>query len=331
MVALPQAPQAAPAPRPVVIPVREPRARNFFAALFAVLATGLIASSVLLGWIDRTVLPTATFVSTAGPAIDDPAIAGPMQAQLSAEVLAQLTPVVAGTTTNTALDFDANAFSATVSQAAAGAVASPVAQASFDAALTATHERSIALARGAQTPAAADEGTTLTVDLSPLAVITRDQVALAGYPSVAGATFPVTPFVVTSTASAAEGGDIVRFAETWGWPAFGLGLLAAVLAYLLSTRKGRLTLLFGADLLVAAGVLWVTARLVGNVAGERGLTLTDQEALAALYAPFGRSLQSNAVLTAVIGGVVIVTAIIILSVQAQSDRRVRSSQPRAGA
>jgi multisubunit Na+/H+ antiporter MnhC subunit len=333
MVALP-----APAPPPVatsvpprvVIAVREPRARNFFAALFAVLATALIASSVLLGWVDRTVLPTESFVRTGGPAITDPAIAGPLQAQLSAEVLAQLTPLVAGTSTTSTLEFDANAFNSTVSQAAAVVVASPVARASWDAALTTTHTRSVELARGAAPAQGEIVGTTLSVDLVPLAIATRDQVALAGYPSVAGAEFPVTPFVITATSSASQANEVVRIVDRWAWPAFALGLLAAAIAYLLSTRKGRLTLLLGADLLVAAAVLWVTAQLVGNVAGERGLTPQDQDALAALYAPFGNSLQQNAVFTALVGGVFIVAAVIVLSVQAQSDRRVRSSRPAPG-
>jgi hypothetical protein len=314
----------------VVIPVQEPRVSNFFAALFAVVATALIATSAFLGWIDRTVIPTEAFVKTGAVTITDPAIAGPMQAQLSAEVLTQLTPLVNDTGTTSTVAFDAAAFDATVTQAAAAAVASPVARASWEAGLTATHARSVALARGAEPTVTEIDGTSLVIDLGPLAALTRDQVALAGYPSVAGAEFAVAPYVVSSSSSAVEAADLVNWADSWAWAAFGLGLLAAAVAYLLSTRKGRLTLLLGADLLVAAGVLWVTAKLVGNVAGDRGLTPADQEALAALYAPFGRSLQENAVLTALIGGVVIVTAIIILSVQAQSDRRVRSSQPNPG-
>jgi multisubunit Na+/H+ antiporter MnhC subunit len=328
MVAIPRpAPVVMPArPAPVVIPTGEPRARNFFAALFAVVATALIATSVLLGWIDRTVVPTASFVATGGPSITDPAIADPLQAQLNAEVLAQLTPLVAGTSVTTTAPFDAQAFNTAVTQASTAAVASPIARASWDAALTATHSRAIALARGAEPTPTEIDGTSLAVDLGPLAAATRDQVALAGYPSVAGAQFPVAPFVVNSSSSAVEGADVVRLAETWGWLAFALGLVAAAAAFLLSTRKGRLTLLLGADLMVAAGLLWVTAKLVGNVAGDRGLTPADQDALAALYAPFEASLQQNAVFTAIIGGICIVTAVTILAVQAQSDRRVRSSR-----
>lgn len=328
VIAQPVRPPAAPAP--VVIPVGEPALRNFFAALLAVVATALIATSVFLGWIDRTILPTPAFTNTGASAITDPAVADPLQNQLSAEVVAQLTPIVSGTATSSTLEFDAAAFATTVDQAATAAVASPVARASWEAALARTHERSLALARGAEPILAEIDGTTLAVDLGPLAVVTREQVALAGYPSVAGVEFVVNPFVVQSSSSAVEAADLVRLADTWVWIAFVLGLIAAACAFLLSTRKGRLTLLLGADLAVAGGVLWVTATLVGNVAGERGLTPTDQEALAALYAPFGASLQQSAVLTAAIGGICVVTAVIILSVQAQSERRVRSSRPNAG-
>lgn len=342
MVSLPRPmPPAAPAvvPNPIAVadptapPQRstrptepaEPRLRNVLAALLAVVATGLIASSVLLGWVDRTVLPTPSFVKTGGPVITDPAVAVPLQQQLTEQVGAQLTSIVTTTGDSASAPFDAGAFNTAVAQAAEAAVASPVARASWDAALRATHVRSLDLARGAEPTPDELDGTAIVVDLGPLAAATRDQVALAGFPSVAGAQFGVAPYAITSSSSAVEASDGIRIADQWGWPLFLLGLLAAAAAYTSSTRKGRLTLLLGADLLVAAGALWVTARLVGNVAGDRGVTPDDQAALAALYAPFGRSLQQEATLTAVIGGILVIAAIIVLSVQGSSERRVRSS------
>lgn len=323
----PRAPTAArPAPRPAAPPAPpRGRFRNALAALLAVVATACLATAAVLSWTSTALFTPDGFAAVASDGVDDPALVAATNAIL---VTALAEPLGAAIAASTAVaPTTGPGFEDALNSAAATAASSPEALQAWTDALRTTQVRVEDLLDGAEPSEPEITTTTVTVDLTAAAAAARDQLAQSGFPAVGGVPVGLANRTVTADASAYDWGDL-RDASA-AWPGFlAAGLALTTVAFLLSTRKPRLTLLLGADLLTAAALVWLFARLAGSVAGDRGATAADQELLAALAQPYVQSLSGRAVGIAVIGGLVLLIALVLLSVGSHRRRDVASSSDR---
>jgi hypothetical protein len=301
----------------------QPRARNALAALLAIVAAAAIAVSAGLAWVHGQVLDGPRFVANAAPAATDPATTQVVASLLVQDVGGALRPVVEAPRDDGSLP-DTQAFELSLDTAAAEAAISPQWVALWSQGWATYAERTRALLGGAPPTQQELDGTTVTFALAPLADQVRDQVALAGYPEVAGLPVSTQPLTLRTTSTLAdEVSPLTSWPERW-WLVLLLGLVSAGSAYAVSTRRGRLSLLLGADLIAGGAAIWLLATLAGGVAGERGLDESSRSILSATYQPFGELLARDGVITGVVGAFVMVLGLVAIVAARQQDRRVRS-------
>jgi hypothetical protein len=329
-------PVAAPPPAPASIPAapapvaarpttRAPRqqGRNALAAVLAIVAAGAIAASVVLAWVDGQILNGPRFVTTSAPAATDPATTTIVSGLLVDGVGATLRPIVEAPREDGTIA-DVTAFEAALEAAAGQAATSQEWVALWGQGWAAQVARTQALLDGAPPTQAELDGTAVTFALDPLAVLVRDQVALAGFPEVAGQPVATPPLTVRTTSTLADELDTVAAWDGRWWLVLLGGVVAAAAAFAASTRRERLALLLGADLIVGGAAVWLFATLAGDVAGERGLDESSRTILSATYVPFGDLLARNGVITALVGaGVLVLGVVAVVAIRSQ-QRRVRS-------
>jgi hypothetical protein len=305
------------------VPAPRQRGRNALAALLAIVAAGAIAASVVLAWVDGQILNGPRFVATSTPAATDPATTTIVANELVAGVGETLRPIVEAPREDGTIA-DITAFEAALEAAAGQAAASPEWVTLWSQGWAAQVERTRALLDGAPPTQAELDGTSVTFVLDPLAVLVRDQVALAGFPEVAGQPVATPALTIRTTSTLADELDTVADWDGRWWLVLLGGVAAAAAAFAASTRRDRLALLLGADLIVGGAAVWLFATLAGDVAGERGLDESSRSILAATYVPFGELLARNGVITALVGaGVVVVGLVAVIAIRSQ-QRRVRS-------
>jgi hypothetical protein len=307
----------------VVYVDRRAKFRNGVALLLAVVATALICSSVGLSFVERDVIAVDGLVANARPSATATPVTQTLSNTLTTTVGDALRPIATaplpdGTPPDTA------GFEAALTTAAANAVSSPTWIAQWDAGWRATGTTTQALIDAPRTqPAVA--GSSVTVDATPLAVGMRDQIAASGFPEVGGVDVGTASLVIATNLSPTDAQPFLRFAQDYWWLPLLLGIVVAALAYWASTRRWRLTLFLGADLVAGAGALWLLAVLGGRVIDDRGLDPVSVELLPTVYAPFGASLTTMAALTAAIGGLLVLLGLLGLTLRRPAQPRVAST------
>lgn len=310
---------------------REAR-RNRAAVLLVILASGLLGLTAITTWVNGRLISTSGYVSTVQPVAASPEVVDAVTEQLLTQVgdplLAQAESLAGTPSGPDGAELQPDLFEPDVVSAISSAVASPTFAAVWASGQTATQTQIVALIDGAVPTQQQLDGTDFVIDLAPLAPVISAQLVQAGYNFTATSTPVPRPLEIRTTSTVANTTQTLDSLRGLWWVIPFLAVLALAGAYAFSTRRLRLTLVFGIDLALAMGAVVLTSRLLKNVAGEGGVGLQDQNLLTAMYVPFGQALTRSGVIGAVVGGVIVLGAIIAISIRGAQERRVRSQQRR---
>jgi len=310
---------------------REAR-RNRLAVLLLIVAVGLVAAGTVTSWINGRLISTTGFVSTVQSAAQSPEVVNAATTQLLTQVgqplIEQGSTITSRATGPDGQPLDANAFTASVANAIDAAVASPTFTSVWSYGQAATQTQVVALIDGAVPTQQQFDGTQISIDLTPVSAVVIAQLVNQGYTFAASNAPAPAPLVIRTTASAAPYTKTLATIRSLWWLFPLLGVFALAGAYAASSRRLRLTLLFGVDLALAMGGVVLISRLLQNVVGERGIALPDQQLLEATYRPLGAALSRIGIIGAIIGGVIALVALVLISVRAGRERRVRSAERR---
>jgi hypothetical protein len=152
---------------------RRRRIRRSVVAVLAALSCLLVLLSATVVWAHRTLLDTGTFVGTVGPVFKDPAVASAVAARATDELFTELNLQAR---LRDALPPKVSFAAVPITNATKGYVAgeltnvltSPKFQAIWTAALTATHQRLVAVLRGEKTPVLSTSDGYIVLNTVPL-------------------------------------------------------------------------------------------------------------------------------------------------------------------
>jgi hypothetical protein len=303
------------------------RVRNGAAALLTLLSSALILGSVLAGWIHHEVLDTEGYTRNIRASADDPVVVAAATEVMASDLTTNLLNDLAsqplsvnpdGTPIPTPTPEELG-----VREAALRAAASPVFTDQWATGWLAA--RPLWFVSPDTVSASGPSSRIIVVNLEPVEAIARDQIAANGWPSFGGAPLTSNGLVITAQIDPL---DELSGLPDARWRILGVGIVLLALAYLFSTRRRRLTLLLGAELLVGGLALWLLTPILQQQVARAGAALIDQELLRAAFGPFGRALAVDAWVTAGIGLFLVLVALTALSFRTDEERHVRSRHSR---
>lgn len=303
------------------------RIRNGIAALFTLLGATLILGAVLSSWIAADISDDTGFRANILASAQDPVVVAAATDQMTAELTTSLLADLAATPLATGPD-GSTPTAPTPEQLG-------VAEAAQRAATSSEFAEQWVVGWSAgrplwfvpsntswyQTTQSTTQTTTITINTEPAAAVARDQIAAAGWPSFAGADLDTTGLVITVEPEPLAGLSQLPDART---ALLGGGVALLTVAYLLSTRRKRLTLLLGAELVAGAVALWLLTLLMKQQVTRAGVTDLDSALSAAAFAPFSHALQVSSWITGGLGLFLILVALTALSFRTDEERHVRS-------
>jgi hypothetical protein len=296
--------------------------RSSVAWLLAFIAVVLVPLSVTVMWAHDTLLDTKAYVATVAPLASDPS----MTAELTNVITNELTDEVQRKVQATLPSIGANRAEQLLTQARPAirvavetALASDAFATAWREAQRTLHTEFMAFVRSGKSTLITQQGTTLLLNLQPVARRTIDIMAAQGYEPALLQGLTVRPYTIGTNGGLERARTYVQLADRrYGWLLVGT-VLVVVAAIGIGRRRSRIAVV------IAAGSALVAIVLLGLV--RRGETLTGdstpnpvvRDASTAAYRMLTAGLTTRMLVVLLIAAFVVVAVVGVSFVRRQQE------------